>query len=221
MTIADQPSHRLAPDADAAHGLLDAADGIARVMGDRALYERMLGRFCGDHAEGAAPIRRAIAAGDLRLAHRLVHTLKGASGLIGATAVYRQAVLLEAELRTACAPPSDLSCLPDLPGLLDSLDHALAAVVRAIGARLAYRAARGDAPARAPHPAPALLLAQLTDLLDRGDGAALDLLEQWECSLKAALGEHGFDAVARAAGEFDFEQALAALGLAKRETGGN
>jgi HPt (histidine-containing phosphotransfer) domain-containing protein len=214
MTIADQPTQRFDRDAGMAHGLLDVADGIGRVMGDRALYARMLRRFCGDYAAGAAPIRRAIAAGDLRLAHRLAHTLKGASGQIGATAVYRQAVLLEAELRTAGQPQ---------PTLLDTLDHALAAVARAIAGLPAHGEAHGGrpaAPARA-QPARALLLAQLEDYLGRGDGAALDLLEQSERSLKAALGEQGFDAVARAAHDFDFEAALAAINRAKQEIGGS
>jgi HPt (histidine-containing phosphotransfer) domain-containing protein len=220
MTIADEPpqqSDRQAATAGAgtSDGALDAADGIGRVMGDRALYGRMLKRFCGDYAEGAAPIRRAIAAGDRCLAHRLAHNLKGASGLIGATAVYRQAVLLESGLRAAC---------PAQPELLDALDDALAALAHAIGDLLAHGeapAGQADTPARAPQPVQALLLAQLEDFLDRGDGAALDLLQQSEGSLKAMLGEQGFDAVARAANEFDFEKALAALGRAKREIGGN
>jgi two-component system sensor histidine kinase/response regulator len=137
--------------------------------------------------------------------------------MIGATAVYRQAALLEAALRAACLPQSHL------PDLLDQLDHALAAVAGVIAALLAHgeaHAGPAKAPPRAPQPAPALLLAQLEDFLDRGDGAALDLLEQAEGSLKAALGERGFEAMAGAAREFDFEAALAALKRARREMAG-
>jgi hypothetical protein len=36
----------------------------------------MLTRYCGDYAEGAAPIRHAIASGDLALAHLLAHNLR-------------------------------------------------------------------------------------------------------------------------------------------------
>jgi hypothetical protein len=61
----------------------------------------------------------------------------------------------------------------------------------------------------------------LYDLLDRGDCAALELLEQSAGALKAALGEPGFDAVARAAEDFDFEAALAALGRAKDGNAGS
>jgi HPt (histidine-containing phosphotransfer) domain-containing protein len=217
MTIADQPPHRFDGEAAKAPILLDVAGGIERLMGDRDLYQRMLRRYCGDYREGAAPIRRALASGDLPLAHRLAHNLKGAAGMIGATAVYRQAALLEAALRTACLPQSQL---PDSPHLLVPLDHALAAVAGVIGPLLVHGAPHADlakAPPRAARPAPALLLAQLEDFLDRGDGAALDLLEQADDSLKAALGEQGFDAIAGAAREFDFEAALAALKRARRE----
>lgn len=152
MTIAGQPP-------------LDAADGIARVMGDQALYARMLARFHNDYRYGAAPIRRAIDSGDLHLAHRIVHTVKGASGMIGAPALHGQAI--ERRLAAERAPA-------------------------------------------APLPAQSRV-AQLTALLDNGDGAAVDLLETSGASLKAALGEALFAEVTLAMNEFDFEGALKAL----------
>jgi HPt (histidine-containing phosphotransfer) domain-containing protein len=215
MTIADQPLHRCDRDADTADAVLDVAGGIDRLMGDRGMYERMLGRFCRDYAEGAAPLRRALAGADLRLAQRLAHTLKGAAGMIGATAVYGQAALLEAALRTGRPTP---------PDALATLDDALAAVTQVIGlvpARGGSDAGRAAAAARAPQPEQALLVAQLAHLLDRGDCAALDLLERSAGALKAALGESGFDAAARAAEDFDFEAALAALGRAQQGTAGS
>ena len=55
------------------------------------------------------------------------------------------------------------------------------------------------------------LLANLLDLLMSGDGAAVDLLEESEASLRMILGDAQFDEVAAAANEFDYERALAAL----------
>ena len=206
MTIADQPRSAIGPGADAAApALLDVADGVGRVMGDRALYARMLGRFRKDYRAGAAPLRAAIAGGDIRLAHRMAHTLKGAAGMISAHALHRQASMLELALRNAAHGHADM---------LGTLDSALAAVLEVIDGMLAAEPAR-------PRPAPAstfgvqsgpALVAQLAGLLASGDGAAVDLLEQSGASLKAALGEPGFSAVALAANEFDFEGALAALG---------
>lgn len=183
MTIAGQPP-------------LDAADGIARVMGDQALYARMLARFHDDYRYGAAPIRRAIDSGDLRLAHRIVHTVKGASGMIGAPALHGQASVLELALRNG-AGGQEVA--------IDALGAAFSEVLQAIERQLAAE----PAPA-APLPAQSRV-AKLTALLDNGDGAAVDLLETSGASLKAALGEALFAEVTLAMNEFDFEGALKAL----------
>ncbi|MBA5639817.1 Hpt domain-containing protein [Duganella sp. LX20W] len=55
------------------------------------------------------------------------------------------------------------------------------------------------------------VLARLASLLDIGDGAALDVLEQSASSLAARLGVERYQRVAAAAHQFDFEAALAAL----------
>jgi HPt (histidine-containing phosphotransfer) domain-containing protein len=186
----------------AAHGLLDVADGIGRVMGDRALYRRMLGRFRDDYRNGVSPLRGAIASGDSRLAHRLAHTLKGASGMISAPVLHQQASVLELALRSTSAGQA---------GLLAALDGALSAVLEAIERVLASEPAHGQpAPLHAAQPGQDLV-ARLAGLLAAGDGAAVDLLEQAGPSLEALLGEAGLGEVALAAKEFDFERALAAL----------
>jgi HPt (histidine-containing phosphotransfer) domain-containing protein len=202
MTIADQPSSGSPTDA-AARGRLDVADGVGRVMGDRALYARMLGRFRDDYRHGGAAIRGAIANGDLRLAHRLAHTLMGASGMISAPALHQQASTLELALRHTS---STVQAEP-----LAALDSALSAVLQAIERVLAGEPAAGQPPQRAAQPGQDLV-GQLAELLAAGDGAAVEFLEQSGPGLKAVLGEAGFGAVALAANEFDFEGALAALG---------
>lgn len=202
MTIADQPSSARSTDA-VARGLLDVADALGRVMGDRALCARMLGRFRDDYRHGAAPIRDAIARGDLPLARRIAHTLKGASAMISAPALHQQASALELALGPASSSAD--------AELLASLESALSAVLQAIERVLAGAPAPGQA-AQRPVQAAQDVVGQLAELLAAGDGAAVDLLEQSGPGLKAALGEAGFGAVARAANEFDFEGALAALG---------
>ena len=187
----------------AAREVVAIDDGIDRVMGDRDLYMRMLRRFRKDYSGGDAPIRAALAAGDRALAHRMSHTLKGAAGMIGARTLHQQACALETALRTASgAETAQLDGLaPVLAQAIAVLDHLLddtpAPPV------LAY--ARGAASA---DPA---LLANLLDLLMSGDGAAVDLLEESEASLRMILGDAQFEEVAAAANEFDYERALGAL----------
>lgn len=198
MTIAQPPFRPDQPGAAPAH-LLDSADGIARVMGDQALYLRMLRRFRDDYQDGAARIRAAVDSGDTRLAHRIAHTLKGAAGMISAPALYRLAGTLELELRGGAARQS---------ASLDALGAALGALLAAIAPLLGPDGAPPAPPALAPGQ---VLVDRLAGLLFNGDGAAVDVVEASAASLTATLGEAGFCAVARAVNEFDFEGALEAL----------
>lgn len=202
MNIAEPPTRPDRPGADAAAAphLLDSADGVARVMGDHALYLRMLRRFRDDYQDGAARIGAALDSGDARLAHRIAHTLKGAAGMISAPALYRLAGSLEHELRGGAARR---------PASLDALGAALAELLPAIARMLGPEAAPTPAPpALAPGQA---LVDRLAALLFNGDGAAVDVVEASAASLTATLGAAGFRAVALAVNEFDFEGALEAL----------
>lgn len=183
--------------------VIDTADGIDRVMGDRDLYGRMLRRFRKDYQEGAAPIRTAFAARNLALAHRLSHTLKGAAGMIGARVLHQRAAALETALRTASGNEA---------AALDALAPALREVLASIDALLDDGPAAfvQAAPARTLRADPALL-AELLDLLGSGDGAAIDVLDESEASLRLILGDARFEEVSGAANEFDYERALSAL----------
>lgn len=181
--------------------VLDTADGLERIMDDHELYGRMLSRFRKSYAAGVAPIYKALAAGDIEVAHRIVHTLKGASGMIGARAVHGQACALERALRTGSgAQARELSRLePMMQALIDALG--------------ALQAGSGNPPAigRGDPPDDPTLLAHLADLLREGDGAAVDVLEHSAASFVAVLGEPRYREVADAANEFNFAGALDAL----------
>lgn len=190
--------------ADAAtREVVDVGDGIDRVMGDRDLYARMLRRFRKDYNDGDQPIRVALDAGDRALAHRLSHTLKGAAGMIGARPLHQVASALETALRTSSGNEADC---------LNALAPALAQVISVLDMLL------NDAPPAMAHAslegvgtADPALLAELLDLLMNGDGAAIDLLDESEASLRMILGDAQFEEVAAAANEFDYERALGAL----------
>ncbi|MES2149757.1 MAG: Hpt domain-containing protein [Pseudomonadota bacterium] len=189
------------PYADAAtRDILDVAEGMERIMGDRQLYTRMLTRFRSDYAGGSGPVQCALAAADDELAHRLVHTLKGASGMIGAQRLHHQADVLERALRTGSG-----TALQELGVLATEL----LSVMRVIDTLLAGTAAApADAPALMPD---AELLAHLEALLASGDGAAVDLFEASGASLLAILGQARLDEVGAAIGAFDFDVALQTL----------
>ena len=192
--------------ASARSAILDTVEATARVLGNGALYLRMLRRFGDDHPPAATPIRAALDSGDLNLAHRLAHTLKGSAGMIGAHRLHAHASALEQRLRVAGA---------DAASELDQVEHDLRDVLLAVQRLLDGQPVMGhDSPTTPAVKVPlasAALLGQLAVLLDTGDGAALDLLAQSAPALKAALGATGFSEVMLAANAFDFEAALAAL----------
>lgn len=187
--------------------VLDTVEATGRVLGNGALYLRMLRRFRDDHPSGKMAIRAALDSADLALAHRLAHTLKGTAGMIGAHLLHDSASVLEHTLRTAGAVGAS--------GALDSVEHALANVLTAVERVLAGEPPEGRPRAAHIATAPAgridRTVKQLAALLDVGDGAAVDLLEQSGPALKAALGEAVFSEVMLAANAFDFEAALAVV----------
>lgn len=184
--------------------VLDIEAGVERLMGHRGIYLRALVRFRHDYRNAASAIRAAFDSGDLVLARRLAHTLKGAAGMIEAPAVTTAALALEDALRGRGHHAA---------ALLLRLDAALADVLRALDAM--------DLQAQAPPPptsAPAAgnTHARLRAMLDIGDGAALELVAEARSTLCAHLGEREYDALSAAVMEFDYERALELLDRPRR-----
>lgn len=181
-------------------------DGLERVMGDRVLYLQLLRRFRDDYGGLGRQLRQALAADALSTLRQRVHTLRGAAGMIGAGPVCQLATALE----PACHLPA-AACAETVMLLADALDGLLAAIDTVLpGLHAAAPAAETPATASVADTA---LLDLLAHLLDLGDGAAIDVLEQSASALAVRLGVERYQRVAAAAHQFDFEAALAALAL--------
>jgi len=76
----------------------DLAVALHNMGGDHRLLRKMLLDFLHDHRQDAVTIREAIAADERSGAQRLLHTLKGVLGTLGATRVADTAQRLEAAL---------------------------------------------------------------------------------------------------------------------------
>jgi len=177
---------------------IDLAAGLERVMDDRELFLRILGRFAGDYRDLAARLHAALEAGDTELSHRIVHTLKGAAGMIEAARLRQLALDTELALKDGGVAA---------PQLLAALDEELARVLAQVDSLLAAP----EAAVAATAPADADDLARLRGMLDIGDGRAIDLATLLRPRLLASVGSEGmaiFDAAIR---RFDFEGALALL----------
>lgn len=178
---------------------LDLDDGLQRLMGDRPLLQSLLRRFRKDYHDAAREAGALLAAGAADDARRKVHTLKGAAGMVGAREVHDLARQIEQRL--------------DAPAL-QRLEEAMQRLLQTLDGVLPPQEEADPAPSTPLAFTPAarrLLLEQLAALLDEGNGAAIDLLEQSAAPLIAALGIAAYQDITEAAHEFDFELALATL----------
>ena len=202
-----------------AHGhVLHVATGLQQLMGDRALYLQILRRFRHRYHDSANQARTELNAGDAASTRRTLHTLKGAAGMIGAQQVYLLSAAVE---QASVGPPAQ--CM----GPLGQLEQALRALMAAIDAEFdaghdgdgaggtMEAQASEPRPADGPPPATRMLVQHLARLLEEGDGAAIDVLEQSATVLAASLGVEVFQEVTEAAHQFDFEAALAVLQAAR------
>jgi HPt (histidine-containing phosphotransfer) domain-containing protein len=185
------------------------AGGIARLMGDGALFGRVLARFRNEYRQAAAGIRTAHDQGDMALALRLVHTLKGAAGMIEAVPLRQQADVVERLLRGGAG---------DVHGSLVRLQDELERVLRELDAlALTLPERRPAAPAQEPVEAGGEAVERLMTLLDEGNGDAVDLVRESAGALAAQLGEEDYRQVADLVEAFDFDGALELL---RARTGG-
>jgi two-component system, sensor histidine kinase and response regulator len=105
---------------------IDTTLGLRRIGGKRERYESLLRKFAERQAGAAEAIRSALAMGDKSTAEREAHSLKGAAGTLGATALAEQAAKVEAMINTD----------QNVDEALESFSHSLDAVVQAINAAL-------------------------------------------------------------------------------------
>jgi HPt (histidine-containing phosphotransfer) domain-containing protein len=178
-------------------------------MGDGALFGRVLARFRNEYRQAAVGVRAAYDQGDMPLALRLVHTLKGAAGMIEAVPLRRQADAVERLLRAGAG---------DVHGSLVRLQDELERVLRELDVLASTLPERAfTTAARGPVQAHPDAVGRLETLLDEGNGDAVDLVREAAGTLSAQLGKDGYRQVADLVEDFDFDGALALL---RERTGG-
>ena len=72
--------------------------GLSRVGGNMTLFRSLLRKFAQNHADQVADLQKAIDEGEIHNARRMLHTLKGVSGTLGALKLQALARSVEANL---------------------------------------------------------------------------------------------------------------------------
>ncbi len=183
---------------------LDAAAGLKSLRGKWSSYERLLRLYADTHQNDMMRLRERFVAGAREEALRIAHSLKGASGALGAVAVQALAAELEAALR----------------GEVDLTEvERLSLRVEAEQARLvpALRLALPTTPAPTPVVASGEVLALLERRLREDDMGAGESLRAAYSALAERLPEPVLALLVRQVESYDFQAALATLRSADGE----
>jgi CheY-like chemotaxis protein/two-component sensor histidine kinase len=191
------------PDQDLPTGIagLDIANGLRRVLGKKPLYLWMLRKFVAGQKTATAEIIRALDDDDQATAERIVHTLKGVAGNIGATGLQQLAENLEGAIREH-QPRNAVNAQ------LRKLDLPLAALIAQLEQQVPEegrnRAASVDVELLKT------VCTQMEALLESDDSEACNLLETHADMLNAAFPGH-YPKLDEGIRSLNFETALAAL----------
>ncbi len=187
VAVPSEPPPREATDTGVWEGLsaipgLDTGLGLKSLGGKEAAYLRILRRYAADHGADMALLRERLAAGDRIEAKRLAHSLKGASGNLGAVQVQG----LAAQLETALGEGRESG---EIERLTNDVEIAYKALSEAAGVLLNTESA---VPATDPDDYRLRqLMAKLEALLAMDDMGANSLVAEQAALLKAGLGPQG------------------------------
>jgi two-component system sensor histidine kinase/response regulator len=151
---------------------LDVQGGLRRVMDQQDRYFALLRNFSQEQADALHRTRSAVASNDLMTAVRIVHTLKGLSGTIGAYGLVELAEATETALHVG-----------QLSFNMSALEVALKTQIAAIEAALPPVTKRAAQPTASDTVDLSSLLKNLRKLLQNDDPIAWKLFEQNEAQL--------------------------------------
>ncbi|MCL2182833.1 MAG: ATP-binding protein [Chitinispirillia bacterium] len=187
---------------------LAAFAGVSQTEEDFKLRMRLITNFLKHNRYKDSEIRGAIASRDIKLAHRIAHTIKGVAGLIGQTRLQSASFKLERALAENDVDGA-LKIMPSFESELKKTLCELTAFIETVDT--AHTGEAQDAPVDAAQALP--LLEKLRPMLSNGDTDCLEMLEGFKHQpLFAQLAEH--------IENYDFEPALQALDEIKKGLGG-
>jgi polar amino acid transport system substrate-binding protein len=178
---------------------IDTTAGLARALGDAPLYRRLLARYEEQLTDFDATFRSAIDSGDTEEARRVVHTLNGVSGALGAPVIHKAAMMVESAV---VAGSYDHEQLPPLTREISQVLPGLSA----------YLADQTDEDvAETSGEALDDVIRQLTEYLESSSADAAEYFEQHEGLLKRSLSGAVFARLQQAIQAYDFDTAIELL----------
>jgi two-component system sensor histidine kinase/response regulator len=201
-------SHELAPAAEAEVAELphvpglNTTEGLLRLAGNQKLYLKLLWQFSKTEADAAQRIDSALAKNDNALAERLAHSVKGAAGNLGASAVQNAAANLENAI-TSLAPAAEIEIWRC------ALEECLGALIRDLEPALERQ---DGEPAQAGNAAQVKqAVEQLSRYLADSNAGAIDYFETAAPHLRMLFDAHDFKRFASLVETYEFSEAYEEL----------
>ncbi|MFI8480668.1 response regulator [Pseudomonas sp. NPDC078700] len=179
---------------------VDVATGLRRMLGKTELYQRLLTTFASNQGDAPEQIRVAMHNGDQATAERLVHSLKGLAGNLGANDLQAQTALLESAIKD----PKHQDLEERLQPVQSSLHELITAIHKVFP----------EAPDHDEQPVDIAKVRELCMKLERlladDDPRVIRLFESQALELRKFL-KGDYDAFASAVRAYDFASALRAI----------
>lgn len=174
---------------------LNSMDALVRLNKNKKLYINILNKFIDSNREIVKEISSSYNAKDYDTSKRLVHTLKGVSGTIGADKIHELSKTIEKHIE-------DHEDLKVAEGLIQ-LDLLIQQIIKSITSAFDHKEGIKNVsfdPVKVKE-----LIPQLKELLVKKSPKAKEIIKQLE---KAGLSNEAFDKVKRAVASYDFKGAL-------------
>lgn len=173
-------------------------ESLKRVANNKALYEKLLKRFCTIHANADKKIKKALEEDDFKEAHIVAHTIKGVAGNIGVKAVQESAQSLELAIKEKLEAN-------ELKKLLETFSQALQKSVVSIG--LIVQALNFEKKDDFSEDLTAKSLNSLKSLLEAGNIESIEYFTKEKEMFKNIFSTH-YEAIEDAINGYNFDKAL-------------
>jgi PAS domain S-box-containing protein len=191
--------------------IIDEASGLEKSAGDPGLYEKIKVDFYFKNLNTANAVKEAVAKGEFKTAHRLAHTLKGVSTLIGAHKLSEAAE--EAEKIYAESKADER-----MFNLLQKRLSAVLAILSAQALEAKESDEKADSAATTTNLVKALdVINRLEPLLKEGSSEATDLADE----VKEAISNENCSELVMYLLDYEFDDALKELIKIKRQLEGD
>ncbi|MBW2467435.1 MAG: response regulator, partial [Deltaproteobacteria bacterium] len=187
---------------------INVRQGLMRTAGNEKLYRNILSQFLGNQENVGEKIREAFEQEDFEEAGRLVHTLKGVSGTIGANELHKAASELDSGIKQKqdrdslyalleIAQNKLLLVLSSIAGVKESPEEGPAAGIRE---KILDKSAKKK------------LYTRLDELLADNDTEAISLFEEFKAAMLTTEGvQEKLAAMENALSNYDFDSARQSL----------